>query len=99
MNIPKSALTTSSRLVVIPARILRKGSEDIAQNFKDMFDLKHPFFVPLWRRVVTVTLTLGWAVFELVLGNPGWALIFGAAGAWTVYQFFVVWASPEEDEE
>ena len=56
-----------------------------------MFDLRHPFFLPLWRRVLTVAVALGWAAVEAVTGSPGWALIFGAAGAWAGWQFFVVW--------
>ncbi|WP_116596904.1 hypothetical protein [Primorskyibacter marinus] len=54
------------------------------------FDLRIPFFLPLWRRVVTVVLTGGWAAFELANGNPGWAVIFGAAGAFCAYEFFIV---------
>ena len=62
-----------------------------------MFDLQVPFFVPLWRRVLFVVVCLGWAIFEFVTGSPGWAILFGAAGLWCVYQFFVVWDPKDEN--
>ncbi|MCY4459892.1 MAG: hypothetical protein OXC26_05755 [Albidovulum sp.] len=61
-----------------------------------MFNLQTPFFVPVWRRALTTAICLVWTLFELLLGNPGWALIFGAVGGWCVYQFFVVWKDPED---
>ena len=54
-----------------------------------LFDLNHPFFIPLWRRVVVVALCLGWAVFELVGGSPFWAILFGAIGFYAAYAFFL----------
>ena len=30
------------------------------------------------------------AAFELTTGNPGWAALFAAAGAWCFYEFFVI---------
>lgn len=62
-----------------------------------MFNLQVPFFKPLWIRLVTTALPLGWAVVELVSGSPGWALIFGAAGLYAAWQFFVVW-TPKDNE-
>lgn len=56
------------------------------------FDLDHPFFKPLWLRVVVVALCLGWAVFEFTLGSPGWAMLFGAVGVYSAYRFFVTFA-------
>ena len=62
-----------------------------------MFDLKDPFFLPVWRRAVVVGLTLGWAVFELLTGSVTWAILFGAVGIYAFYQFFVVWNPDEWD--
>jgi hypothetical protein len=64
---------------------------------RGFFDVRSPFFVPVWRRVAVVALTLGWALFELANGAPAWAMIFGAAGLWCGYQFFVVWEPPQDD--
>ena len=60
-------------------------------------DLQVPFFKPLWRRVFAVAVTLGWATFELANGAPGWALLFGAAGAWCAWQFFLAWDPAKVD--
>lgn len=53
------------------------------------FNLRHPFFLPLWRRVVTTGITGGWALVELSAGNVFWAILFGAAALWCAYEFFV----------
>ncbi len=58
-------------------------------NLKSNFDLQHPFFLPLWRRVVVVVVTLGWTLVELIDGNAGWALLFGASGLYCAHQFFI----------
>ena len=54
-----------------------------------LFDFNHPFFIPLWRRVLVVAACLGWAVFELIGGNPFWAILFGAIGLAAAYGFFI----------
>ena len=54
-----------------------------------MLDLEHPFFVPLWRRVLIVVLTLGWAAFEfLVTAAPFWGMLFAAIGLYCAWTFF-----------
>jgi hypothetical protein len=63
-----------------------------------MFDLQVPFFIPLWRRVAIVGLTLGWTAFELLNGAFAWAILFGSIGVYAFYQFFVVW-DPKVDED
>ena len=56
---------------------------------KKAFDLSHPFFLPVWRRVVTVALSAGWAAFEFSMGNTGWAAIFAALAAYAFYGLFI----------
>ncbi len=56
---------------------------------KNAFDVRHPFFRPLWRRAVLTIFTLGWAVFELSHGATVWAALFGACGVYLFLQFFV----------
>jgi hypothetical protein len=53
-----------------------------------LFDLHSPFFLPLYRRVIAVAFTGGWAALELASGNTGWALIFAAGCAFCWYEFF-----------
>lgn len=54
---------------------------------RKFLDADHPFFAPVWRRWVTALFPLVWSLGELVAGNTGWALAFGAVG---VYAFFVL---------
>ncbi len=63
------------------------------------FDLRNPFFNPLWRRIATVSVTGAWAVFELVSGNPGWSIMFGAVAAYCAYEFFVIWTPQKQEED
>ncbi|MBT8409980.1 MAG: hypothetical protein KJN93_10180 [Alphaproteobacteria bacterium] len=62
-----------------------------------LFDLRHPFFLPLWRRAATVGVSGSWAVFEFITGNAGWAMLFGGAALWCTYEFFIVF-DPENYE-
>ncbi len=60
-------------------------------GFGRFLDLEHPFFLPAWRRAAVVALCLGWALVELSAGQFFWAILFGAAGAYAAYGFFVAW--------
>ena len=53
-------------------------------------DPNHPFFRPLWVRILCVVLTLGWALFELSTGSVFWAILFGAAGIYLFVALFVI---------
>ena len=57
---------------------------------RDPFKVRHPFFLPKVRRLVTVLLCFGWGVAELILGNPIWFAVFIAIGGYLTYHFFVV---------
>lgn len=62
-----------------------------------LFDVQHPFFAPLWRRIAVVVLCLGWAVVELIMGSSGWAILFGAVGLYCAWQFFVVYERQKKE--
>ncbi len=53
-----------------------------------LFDLDHPFFIPLWRRVLIVVACLGWALFEFLAASPFWGMLFGAIGLYAGWHFF-----------
>jgi hypothetical protein len=53
-------------------------------------NVAHPWFLPLWRRVLVAGLVLAWTLTELLLAEVFWAILFGAAGGWLVYQWFIV---------
>ncbi|WAP66756.1 hypothetical protein [Jiella pelagia] len=61
-----------------------------------MFDSKHPWFRPLWRRLLILAIAGGWGVFELVTGNPGWALIFLALAGWVLWSLVIAY-DPNEN--
>jgi hypothetical protein len=63
-----------------------------------MFDLQAAFFRPLWIRIATVAVCLGWAGVELAGGSAGFAMIFAAAGFYAAWQFFIAWAPQDDDE-
>ncbi|WP_425049409.1 hypothetical protein [Psychromarinibacter sp. S121] len=58
---------------------------------RQFFDLQHPFFLPVWRRVGTEAACLGWGGLELAMGHPGWAAIFAVIGLFCLWEFFIVW--------
>lgn len=66
-----------------------------------MLNIRHPAFRPLWRRLLIVGLAGGWAMFEFVMGNQLWALLFGAIAAYCAYEFLVVFdpANYEESDD
>ncbi|NAZ36136.1 DUF3329 domain-containing protein [Rubellimicrobium sp. CFH 75288] len=63
-----------------------------------MFDLNHPFFIPLWRRVVIVALSCGWALVEFAGGSPFWGILFGAIGLYAGWHFFFNFNPREPDK-
>jgi hypothetical protein len=65
-------------------------TQGMGEQAMKLFDVQHPFFVPLYRRVILVVLCLGWATFEFIAGSVGWGILFGALGLYCGYQFFVV---------
>lgn len=62
------------------------------------FDVQSPVLRPLWLRIAIVVFVFGWTVIEAVGGHLVWAAIFGAAGLYLAWQFFVVWNPDGRDE-
>ena len=61
-------------------------------------NVRHPFFLPPWRRLATTAFVAGWTVFELASGNVFWVILFGAVTVYCVYEFYVVF-DPANYEE
>lgn len=57
---------------------------------RNWLDVRSPVLRPLWLRMAIVGICAAWAVFEVVGGNPFWAILFGAAAVYLAYQLFVV---------
>lgn len=56
----------------------------------DLFDVRHPWFRPLWSRALLVAVTLGWALVEFTSGSPFFGILSAAAGLYCAWAFFVV---------
>lgn len=56
---------------------------------KSLFEVRHPFFRPFYRRAIATFVIAAWAVFEWMRGAQVWALVFGTAGVYLFLQFFV----------
>lgn len=52
-----------------------------------LLDADHPFFIPVWRRWVTVLAPLAWSVVEFRYNGPGWGVLFAGAG---LYAFWIL---------
>jgi hypothetical protein len=61
---------------------------------KPFLDPNHPMFARAWVRWLTTVLPLAWGAIELWLGNPMWAILFGAAGAYAGYK--LLWQGPDQ---
>lgn len=66
---------------------------------RSQFDVRHPIFRPLWRRVVLVGLAAAWTSYEVVNGNWIWATVFGAATAYLAYEWFIVFDPKQYEDE
>lgn len=53
-------------------------------------DMNHPFFRPLWRRVVLVAFCAIWSVVEWASGQVFWGAITGGIAAYAAWTF--LWA-------
>ncbi len=67
------------------------------QEDRPLKDASHPFFRPLWRRVALVAVCATWTVVELVVGDPTWAIMTGAIGAYAAWTFLIAY-KPVADE-
>ena len=56
-----------------------------------IIDQHHPFFAKPWRRYGTALLPLFWGAFEVFAGDPGWGMLFIAAGAYAFYVLVITY--------
>ncbi len=54
-----------------------------------LFDFDHPFFDPLWRRIVVVVICVGWGLFEFASGAITWGMIFTGIGGVAAYHLLI----------
>lgn len=63
-----------------------------------MFKLDVPFFRPLWRRILTVAVCIGWGFFEFSTANVFFGILFVAAGTGAAYKFWTIDYSKISDD-
>lgn len=50
----------------------------------------HPFFKPLWRRILVFVICVGWTGFEVVYGQDSfWLVIAGGMTLYAAWDFFL----------
>ncbi|MBK8456093.1 MAG: hypothetical protein IPL47_02460 [Phyllobacteriaceae bacterium] len=54
-----------------------------------LIDPTHPFYRPLWVRIAIVAVCFAWAAVEIAIGAPFWGVLFGGAGLYAVFVFFM----------
>lgn len=58
----------------------------------------HPFYKPLWVRVLIVLSVVGWLVFEIMQGSDSmWVMIAVAFLAYSIYMFFITFPKDTPD--
>lgn len=57
---------------------------------------KHPFYKPLWRRIVIIATIAAWFGIELAQGGSGlWAVLAGGILAYAIWVFLI--SFPKDD--
>lgn len=62
------------------------------------FEVRHPLFKPLWRRVALVGACAFIAIMDLLGGRMLWAALFGICALYLGYMFFIAF-DPSEYED
>ena len=55
---------------------------------KKFLDTDHPFFRPLWIRLLVVAVCFAWAIFEFTTASAFWGVLFLGLGAYAAWGFF-----------
>ena len=61
---------------------------------KSQFEVRTPFFRPMWRRVIVAGGTVAWTLCEISHGAVGWAVAFVAIAIYLCWAFFLAWRDP-----
>ncbi len=64
---------------------------------KRVSDLNHPFYRPLWRRILLVAVTGAWACYEnFVTKDPMWMVLTAGIFVYAAWVFLIKWVDPED---
>ncbi|NVK35816.1 MAG: hypothetical protein HWE23_15115 [Rhodobacteraceae bacterium] len=59
-------------------------------------DAQHPFFAPLWRRVLLTAFCGAWAGFEFYNQNSTWGWLTVMITVYAIWTFFITYSPPPE---
>lgn len=59
-------------------------------------DNQHPFFRPLWRRLVVVAICVAWSAIEFAMGTPFWGTLAGGMAIYGVWVFLINYKPVDE---
>ena len=61
-----------------------------------MFDNSHPWFAPLYRRVLIVAVCFLWLVIEAIAEEPLWQIVAFAVLAYAIWAFLWKYEPPKD---
>lgn len=61
-----------------------------------MFDTSHPWFAPLYRRVLIVAVCFLWLIVESIADQPFWQIISFAVLAYAIWAFLYNYEPPSD---
>lgn len=73
------------------------SGDGVSKRRNVALDLRHPFFLPKWRRVAVIASLAIWTWVEMTQGNPFWALLVGGIGIYAIYVFFFDFVLPGDE--
>ncbi|WP_428642363.1 hypothetical protein [Roseibium sp.] len=60
--------------------------------------VEHPWFDPLWRRIVLVAFCACWTGVEYYFGNTTWVYIMAAITAYAGWAYLVAYKGPDDPD-
>ncbi|NJM28998.1 MAG: DUF3329 domain-containing protein [Rhizobiales bacterium] len=59
-------------------------------------DVGHPFYRPLWRRIVIVAFVAAWFGYEAYSKDGLWTVLSAAMLGYAIWTFFIAWPKDED---
>ena len=65
-----------------------------------LLDVEIPFFLPVWRRYLVITVAVCWGLFEISTGALFWGMIFVGMGSIVGWRFYTAdWTTVAKDAD
>lgn len=73
-------------------------NKDAKKGTMKLLETNHPFFKPLWIRILVVAIAAAWGVFEFASGSAFWGTLFLGIAAYAAWGFFIAF-DPDAAED